>query len=64
MRIWRTHEGRGSDLDNVIKICDALNGVVWGDDRYMRGIGAAFQDPDAKNPRIEIVIRRFRKGTA
>jgi Holliday junction resolvase RusA-like endonuclease len=62
MRVWRTHESRGSDLDNLIKTCDALNGVLWGDDRYVRGIGAAFLAPDPKNPRVEIEVTRYRKA--
>lgn len=61
IRIWRTHESRGFDLDNHIKVCDALNGVAWDDDRHVRGIGAALMDPDPKNPRMEIEVRRFRR---
>lgn len=64
MRVFRTHFDAGPDLDNVIKTLDALNGIVWKDDRYVRGIGAALQDPDPENPRIEVEVRRFKKGAA
>lgn len=63
MKIYRSHWDAGADLDNVIKTIDGLTGIVWKDDRYVRGIGAAFQDPDPKNPRVEVEVRRFKKGS-
>lgn len=63
MRVYRTYPNAGPDLDNVIKTMDALNGVVWKDDRHVRGIGAMIMDPDPKNPRLVIVIKRLRVGT-
>lgn len=62
MRVYRTYPNAGPDLDNIIKTMDALNGVVWKDDRYVRGIGAAIMDPDPKNPRLVIIVRRIRQG--
>jgi len=64
LKIFRTHWDRGPDLDNVIKVIDALIGVAIPDDRYVRGIGAALQDPDRVRPRVEIEVRRFAKGAA
>jgi len=29
------HTGRGSDIDNTAKLMDALNGIVWNDDRQV-----------------------------
>lgn len=59
LRVHRTYVDRGPDLDNVIKILDALNGVAWKDDRHVWAIDAAFGVRDPKNPRLEIEVRRF-----
>ena len=67
LRVFRPHFDQGGDLDNVAKIfLDACNGITWKDDRYVRGIGCAFGDPDAERPRVEVEIRRFKiaKGKA
>lgn len=60
LRVYRTHDGLGGDLDNVIKACgDAGNGILWSDDRYVRGIGAMLYQ-DAARPRVEVEVRRVR----
>lgn len=63
IRVYRTHEGKGGDLDNVIKSAlDSMNhSGVWLDDRYVRGIGAALCDPDPARPRVEVEVRRFKR---
>jgi crossover junction endodeoxyribonuclease RusA len=59
VQVFRTHEGKGGDLDNYVKaISDAINGVAFGDDRYIRGIGASLQPPDPKRPRVVVEVRR------
>lgn len=65
LKIYCTHEGAHPDLDNVCKaVLDSGNSILWKDDRRVRGIGAAFQTPDPKNPRVEVEVRRFKKGAA
>lgn len=65
LKIFRTHVDAGPDVDNVIKVCaDSLNGIAWKDDRYVWGIGAALQPRDPENPRVEVEVRRFKKGAA
>lgn len=60
VQVYRAHEGKGGDLDNYVKaISDAINGVAFGDDRYVRGIGAALQEPDPARPRVEVEVRKF-----
>lgn len=62
VRVVRTYEGKGGDLDNVLKAClDGMNKVVYPDDRYIRGLGAAFGRPDPAKPRVEIEVRRYLK---
>ncbi len=58
IRVYRKYESKGFDLDAYIKIIDALTGVIWDDDRYVRGIGAALMPPDPGNPRIEFEVHR------
>ena len=60
-----TDEGKGGDLDNVVKaVSDGINGIAFDDDRYIRGIGAAFGDPDPARPRLEVEVRKLTKGAA
>jgi crossover junction endodeoxyribonuclease RusA len=60
VQVFRSHEGKGGDLDNYVKaISDAINGVAFGDDRYIRGIGASLQTPDPARPRVEVEVRRL-----
>lgn len=48
--------GRPCDVDNLAKaVCDALNSVVWRDDRQIKKLSASL-DVDLKNPRVEIGI--------
>jgi Holliday junction resolvase RusA-like endonuclease len=64
LRVFRTHEGAGADLDNVIKsVADAIQGpgLAMPDDRYVRRISAALLK-DASNPRVEVEILRARLG--
>lgn len=56
--VYRSKEGVGSDLDNVVKtIGDSVQGpgLAMPDDRYIRQITAClFHDPE--NPRVEVSI--------
>ncbi len=62
VRVFRTHEGAGSDLDNVVKaISDALNGIAFADDRYIRGLVGTLAR-DRESPRVEVEVRRMRAG--
>lgn len=66
IRVFRTHEGAGPDLDNVIKcICDAIQGegLAMRDDRYVRELRAVLSQ-DAERPRVEIEVRRMLRGEA
>ena len=50
--VYRTHEGRGGDADNYAKgISDALNGVAFEDDRYVRDLAVMLRQ-DAERPRV------------
>lgn len=64
IRIFRKHVDRGPDVDNVVKICDALNGVTWTDDRHVWSLAAALQKRDPVRPRVELTIRRFHMDSA
>lgn len=50
------------DLDNYIKIVDALNGVFWKDDsqivEYGEGTGKYYSD----QPRLEIIVEQLKGG--
>ena len=62
LRVFRTHEGAGADLDNVIKsVADAIQGpgLAMPDDRYVRCISASLLK-DATNPRVEVEVFRVR----
>lgn len=59
VRVFRTYEGKGGDLDNYLKsIKDGLNKVAWLDDRYVREIGAVLRQ-DKVRPRVEIVVEEL-----
>jgi len=59
LHVYRTHADAGADLDNVIKsIADALNGIAFRDDRYVRGIAATMRQ-DRSRPRVEVEVRRL-----
>ncbi len=53
IRVYR--DKATGDLDNFIKSVDALNGIVWEDDRVLRKINAEMFDGDP-NPRLEIEV--------
>jgi len=62
VHVFRTHEGKGGDLDNYIKaVSDAINGIAFADDRYIRAVNAAMAQ-DAERPRVEVVVTRIRVG--
>lgn len=62
VKIYRTHECAGGDLDNYVKaVCDAINGIAFGDDRYVRGLLATLRR-DPERPRVEVEVRRHRRG--
>ena len=69
IRVFRTHYDAGGDIDNYAKeILDAIipkprlpgSGII-ADDRYVRGLGSSL-NVDAKHPRVEVELRRFKKG--
>lgn len=54
MRIYRAR--KSGDLDNRIKIVlDALNGIIYHDDKQIVEIHA-YRHDDAKRPRVEVEI--------
>jgi Holliday junction resolvase RusA-like endonuclease len=56
IKVFRTHEGKGFDLDNHVKsVSDAINKVAFKDDRYVRHIAAWLQQ-DAARPRVEVQV--------
>lgn len=62
VRVFRKHEGAGGDLDNYVKaVSDAINGVAFDDDRYVRELVATLEQ-DAEHPRVEVVVTRIRVG--
>jgi Holliday junction resolvase RusA-like endonuclease len=55
--VYRTHDGKGGDLDNYVKaVSDAINGIAFPDDRYVRTIVAALAQ-DRERPRVEVEVR-------
>lgn len=51
------------DLDNVNKVLlDALKGVAFEDDRWVRQLQSARMEPDDEGARVEIWIRRMGAG--
>ena len=64
IRVFRRHYDAGGDIDNYEKaVMDAMNKVVYADDRYVRGKGSALLH-DPLRPRVEVKVERFLKGTA
>lgn len=64
-RVTCTYPLKRPDLDNVLKsLLDGANKHLWTDDRHVVAFGMAFTKPDPKNPRVEIEVRRFPKGSA
>lgn len=62
VRICRTHEGAGGDIDNYVKaIQDGINGIAFPDDRYIR-CGAQWLEQDSERPRVEVCVTRIRIG--
>lgn len=56
VRVYRTHEGKGGDLDNYVKtVSDAINGIAFPDDRYVRQVSAELHRDPAR-PRVEVVV--------
>lgn len=62
VKVVRTHWDAGGDPDNYLKaIADAINGVAFPDDRYVRGMAVKLADPDASNPRVMVTVRRYER---
>lgn len=56
LRVYRTHESKGGDVDNYAKaVCDAMNGIAYQDDRYVRRLEVVVER-DAKTPRVEVMV--------
>ncbi len=47
------------DFDNIAKVCDALNGVVWRDDAQV--VDFAIRKRYAETPGLDVLIRPYRK---
>lgn len=61
VNVWRARAV--GDLDNYVKaLADALQGVLWSDDRYVVAHWATM-GVDARRPRLEVRVRRFPRGT-
>ena len=57
--VYRTHFGKSGDIDNYAKaVLDAMNGIVFDDDRYVRKLVAALLQ-DRENPRVEVVVEKM-----
>jgi crossover junction endodeoxyribonuclease RusA len=53
------------DLDNAVKVLfDALSGVVFCDDSWVRGIASERMEPDGKPARVEATIFRYAVGVS
>lgn len=64
--IYRTHEGIGGDIDNVLKsILDAIQGegLAMPDDRYVTDVIVS-RKRDSKNPRVEVTVCKRGKVAA
>lgn len=64
--IYRTHEGIGGDIDNVLKsILDAIQGkgLAMPDDRYVTN-AVVSRRRDPKNPRVEVTVYKAGKVAA
>lgn len=64
--VYRTHEGLGGDVDNVLKsVLDAIHGpgLAMPDDRYVRTVVCRLHH-DKANPRIEVTVRKYPKVAA
>lgn len=60
--VYRTHEGKGGDVDNYGKSCsDFMNGIAFSDDRYVREMHITLAQ-DKANPRLEVTVTRIRVG--
>lgn len=48
---------RSIDLDNALKVLlDALKGIAFGDDSWVRSIHAERCTPDDRGPRVEVIV--------
>jgi len=56
LRIFRTYEGKGGDLDNYVKaLLDGMNAVLYVDDSQLRDLHVSLRQ-DRERPRVEVVI--------
>jgi len=57
--VYRTHERKGSDVDNVGKaVADSLNGVLWRDDSELRQVTVRLAGW-GEAPRVEVTVRAY-----
>lgn len=47
------------DVDNVAKVCDALNGIVWRDDSQI--VSLTVRKIYAETPGLDVIIRPYRQ---
>lgn len=61
MRVRRTYQDKGPDLDNVVKaILDGMNGIAYRDDRLVRIIDARIVPVrDGDEPRVDVEVHRL-----
>jgi Holliday junction resolvase RusA-like endonuclease len=50
------------DLDNVVKVLDALNGVIWRDDAQV--ISGVIDKHYSDRPRLRVEVARFGEAAA
>ena len=49
-----TLNSQSKDLDNILKMLDGLNGIVWGDDSQITD--AVVRKRYSDRPRLEIIV--------
>lgn len=60
LTVVRTHWDSGGDADNYAKaIKDAMNGVAYPDDRYVRSLTVTLAEPSRDNPHVVVTVRRY-----
>lgn len=60
LTVVRTHWDSGGDVDNAGKaVLDAMNGVAYPDDRYVRALTVTLAEPSRDNPHVVVTVRRY-----
>lgn len=62
--VYRTHERRGPDLDNVAKaVGDALNGIAWRDDAQVYSLRVELTETRSPAPRIVVRVFQYPRAS-